>query len=643
MRATSRGISLAECMNSTLQGEAQCHPYQESLQKRRRTVIIKQQRQVLYRLAGATLPVIMVESSAMSDSRHANETDPLGVDAIDRLSVIPISEALGISPQAVRKWRRKGRIPEDRHDDIRHLLATLPEEVSAVAKVAAVSDVVQIVPPTPRDATGPDIRKTDSGGPHQQPLAVAPADPPRLEQITGQHACTSMRLLIAARDVDQARAVVDKAAAEATGLPPELPVRGYRTRLALLFALDFPILTMAFVAVTQVSPMIAAGSAIALSLGLVLCAHAAGARLRALAEHIPVWMRDLAVLLIMLTLIAAVIGVATDLRLKGFELDGRIFETAQQGLFNEQTDILSSLPEPFMWAIIRAAGLVTVLLTIFGVSWSYQQHGPQRTFARAEAAYRKALRRYALAVQRSRKTSLAAPIITMVVAGVTMASGLAHAADCDGPSVLAFVDTTTAYDDQDRDRIMPAIDDMVGSLAPGSRLIVRTVRDAPSSSRLLLDACTPASSAFAWTLNGVWQWLISNPVAGQQAQAEFRGDIRKALLPELQQRGHAASTALIDTLGHFVDDIPDLQSVWLFTDLLESVAIPTATLLSRSDSLIGIDRPRPNLGGVDVHAAGAGRFHDQKRRRLTSTEYGALIDAWSGFVRQSGGELHVSG
>ena len=205
-----------------------------------------------------------------------------------------------------------------------------PNRFPRSLKVAAVSDVVQIVSPTPRDATGSDIRKADNGRPHQQPLTVAPADPPRLEQITGQHACTSMRLIIAARDVDQARAVVDKAAAEADGLPPELPVRGYRTRLALLFALDFPILTMAFVAVTQVSPIIAAGSAIALSLGLVLCAHAAGARLRALADHLPAWMRDLAVLLIMLTLIAAVIGVATDLRLKGFELDGQILGTAQQ-------------------------------------------------------------------------------------------------------------------------------------------------------------------------------------------------------------------------------------------------------------------------------------------------------------------------
>lgn len=73
-----------------------------------------------------------------------------------------------------------------------------------------------------------------------------------------------MKLLIAARDVDQARVVVDKAAADAHGLPPELPVRGYRTRLTILFALDFPILMMAFVAVTQVSPIIAA--------------HAAGAR-----------------------------------------------------------------------------------------------------------------------------------------------------------------------------------------------------------------------------------------------------------------------------------------------------------------------------------------------------------------------------
>ena len=451
-----------------------------------------------------------------------------------------------------------------------------------------------------------------------------------------------MTLLIAARDVDQARLVVDRAAADAAGLPPRYPVRAYRTRLAILFALDFPILTMAFVAVTQVSPIIAAGSAIALSLGLVLAAHAAGARLRDLARHLPPWVRDLAALGTMLLLIAAVIGVATDLRLKGFELDGQLLANAEAGLFDQQADVHSSLPEPFVWAIVRAAGLVTVLLTVFGLSWSYRQHGPQSAFARAEADYRKALRRYASALARSKATTVLAPLSSVLVAMAMLSGQPAHATGCEGPAVVALIDTTTAYDDQDREQIMPAIDDMVRSLAPGDRLVIRTVRDAPSASRLLLDDCVPSTVVFTWSLDGVWTWLTSNPSITRTARADFRTAVRDALLPELRQHGDAPATALVDTLAYVAVEIDRLRSVWLFSDLLESVAVPTDVLLSRSDGLIQSSGSAPALAGVDVHVAGIGRFHDQHRRPLTSREYGFLIGSWTAFVRNAGGELHVA-
>lgn len=579
--------------------------------------------------------------SAVDDAPDTKGAAPLGVESIDRIGVMRIAEALCISPQAVRKWRQKGKIPDDRQHDLRQLLAALPEQVSTVARVAEVSHVMKIAPPAPLTATKAEAKKGGGKEPPGQTLTMAPANRPRLEQIAGQHARTSMKLLIAARDVDQARVVVDRAEANANGLPPDLPVRGYKLRLAILFALDFPILTMAFVAVTQVSPIIAAGSAIALSLGLVLSAHTAGARLRALAEHISPWSRDLVTLATMLALIAAVIGVATDLRLKGFELDGQFLTEAQAGLFSEQMGVLSSLPESFIGAIVRAAGLVTVLLTIFGISWSYQHHGPQLTFARAEIAYRRALCRYASALKRSKTTSVLAIAVMVSITMVTAKPGTA--ADCNGLSTFALIDTTTAYDDQDRDQIMPAIDDMAMSLEPGSRLIIRTVRDAPSSSRLLLDACMPVTSTFDWSVSGVWQWLTSNPNAVRVAQAEFHTAIRDSLLPELRQHGDAPGTALVDTLMSFMGEAGQLRSVWLFTDLLESVAIPTETLLSRSGGLLKASKPAPTLSGVDVHVAGVGRFHDQRRRPLTSREYGALIDSWTGFVREAGGELYVSG
>ena len=242
-----------------------------------------------------------------------------------------------------------------------------------------------------------------------------------------------MTLLIAARDVDQARLVVDRAAADAAGLPPRYPVRAYRTRLAILFALDFPILTMAFVAVTQVSPIIAAGSAIALSLGLVLAAHAAGARLRDLARHLPPWVRDLAALAIMLLLIAAVIGVATDLRLKGFELDGQLLADAQAGLFDEQPDVLSEparavrlghrprrrpghRPSDGLWS--RAGATVST-------ARSLPSRAPKPTIEKRCGATLSAL-------ARSKATTVLAPISAVLVAIAMLSGQPANATDLRG-------------------------------------------------------------------------------------------------------------------------------------------------------------------------------------------------------------------
>ena len=202
----------------------------------------------------------------------------IGVDVINQVGVSRIADRLEISEQAVRRWRQKGKIPDDRHDDLRGLLRECSDDVSITRQVAGGSDLVDVVSVSPIAETCRGGREVDSEASHQS-LIVKPTGRPSLADINGRSARRSTELLIAARNVDQAKAVVEKAAAAADGMPPVAPVRGYKLRLATLFALDFPILTMAFASVTEASPIIAAGSAIALSLGLVLCAHAAGAQL----------------------------------------------------------------------------------------------------------------------------------------------------------------------------------------------------------------------------------------------------------------------------------------------------------------------------------------------------------------------------
>ena len=552
----------------------------------------------------------------------------IGIETIDQLGVRRIAEALGISEQGVRKWRRTG-IPKDRHQALSDLLADSPVPVAATGR-AQRNDVTWKAPQAsesrPRRATSLSLSRNQT----------------ILDEIAGAQAAGDVRVLIARRHVDHARRHVERAAARAEGLPPSQPVSGYRTRLALLFALDFPILTMAFAAVAQVSPIVAAGSAVALSLFLVFGAHALGGPLRELAGYLPAWCRSLIAAVVITALLVAIIAVTIDLRIKGFDVASAALQIGRaDSIFDAPSGASDTLPLGFQWSIARAAALVTVIATIFGIGWSYQQHGPQADFARAERNHQQALRRHARAARGASRTTTSM-IAALLLTAILMTDKPANAATtCERPAVLALIDTTTTYDDQDRGQIMPAIDRMVRSIEPGDRVIIRTVRDSASSSRLLFDACAPASATFSWTLDGLWQWLWREPNADRTAIRRFRSALRAAMLPPLRSSGDAPTTALVDTLARAVGGAENIKAVWLFTDLLESVATSPEVLLSDSDSLVHAAAAIPGFQGLDVHVAGTGRFHDRERRPLTPREMGSLIDAWTALIQTSGGRLHV--
>ena len=556
------------------------------------------------------------------------EDAAIGIEVIEHLGVRRIAEAFGISEQSVRKWRRTG-IPKDRHQALSELLADSPVPVAPPGRgqrLNATRKAPQASESKPRRGTSPGLSRNQS----------------RLDEIAGPQAAGDVRVQIAARHVDHTRRHVERAAARAEGLPPSQPVSGYRMRLALLFALDFPILTMAFAAVAQVSPIVAAGSAVALSLFLVLGAHALGGPLRELAGYLPAWCRSLITAAVIMALLVAIIAVTIDLRIKGFDVaDAALQMGRAASICDDPSEASETLPPAFQWSIVRAAALVTVIATIFGIGWSYRQHSPQADFARAEKAHQRALRRYARAARSASKTTTSMIVASLLTATLIFGRPAEATVTCDGPAVLALIDTTTPYDDQDRGQIMPAIDRMVRSLAPGDRMIIRTVRDSPSSSRLLFDACAPASATFDWTLNGLWQWVWREPAADRNAIMTFRSAMRAAMLPPLQSSGDAPATALVDTLARFAGEVGGVKAIWLFTDLLESVAASPEAPLADSSSLARAAAAIPGLQGLNVHVAGIGRFHDRERRPLSPRELGSLIDAWTALIQASGGRLHV--
>ena len=342
----------------------------------------------------------------------------------------------------------------------------------------------------------------------------------------------------------------------------------------------------------------------------------------------------------------AIVWVTLDLRIKGLDLEN-LASTGSDGLvFRPPSDQDQALPFVFKQAIGTAAALVTIGSLLFGIAWSYRHHGPAAARAKAEAAYRRQLRRLAqtrVKIARVERRTGKAGVVAAFAAGLlTSPFEPAGATTCDGTTVLALADTTTAYDGIDRQIIMPAIERMARSLQPQQRLVMRTVRDAPDASRLLLDACVPSEPKLTWSIAGAWTWLTTNAHEGHAQQDAFFAKVRDALLPQLQTGGGTSRTALIGTIERLTADADDLDAIWLFSDLLESsVIVANDLLVGDSGALLRHAGGVPALRDVDVHVAGLGRLHSRSRRPLTAQEQASLIDNWTLFVQQSGGRLHI--
>ena len=466
-----------------------------------------------------------------------------------------------------------------------------------------------------------------------------------LAMIDGTDARARAEAAIAERMTSLAGNRANRALDESSRDAADHPVRVYGLRLAALFALDFPVLTIAFESVAKVSPIIAAGSAIALSLFLVLGAHLIGGALRQTVPDWPSWCRNAVVLTSTLMFLGAIIGVTWDLRMKGLDIETFVEAGDRDLVFGGQDGEAKVIPDAFRMTIGYAAALVTIGSLLFGIAWSYRQHGPAATWQKAEAAYRQKIRHLAKTRARmARRTkSLSAALVGLLLSGLLVGqTDFAHAESCEGGTVLAFIDTTTAYDDVDRDQIVPAIEEMAFSLIPHQRVIIRTVRDAPGASRLLFDACVPADPKFHWSFSGLLKWLITNKDELQIERRAFFADIKASLLPILDQRHGASRTTLIETLGHFLISVEQPAAIWLFTDLLESsVVAPEELLDGDPQDLLKAARHIPRLENTPVHIAGVGRWHDVERRPLHAAELSRLIDSWVAFINMVGGELHI--
>ena len=100
----------------------------------------------------------------------------------------------------------------------------------------------------------------------------------------------------------------------------------------------------------------------------------------------------------------------------------------------------------------------------------------------------------------------AATLVVLCAAGTAFAQPKTNAdyCDSDGANLVLAIDTTTPYDEKDKDLLVRAVADIFETMHGGDRLVMRTITSSIANSERLIDRCVPRCKAkTVW--DGSWQ------------------------------------------------------------------------------------------------------------------------------------------
>lgn len=210
-------------------------------------------------------------------------------------------------------------------------------------------------------------------------------------------------------------------------------------------------------------------------------------------------------------------------------------------------------------------------------------------------------------------------------------------------SSLLVIDRTSAYDDNDRRKLIQSAGAVADSLGVGDRLTVVTIGAHYSDSRTVFDACRPGCPE---TRN---PFASCATMIALRDERQFRARLIHALRPLTQNTDPQTHSDIAATLSQATRNPSDgrvYADVNIFSDMLEnSQALPWTTFRDQSAeasmevvSRYGIE---PSVRGARVRIVGFGRLHDAARTPLTPELDQRIRGFWNGYFR-TGGARQVS-
>jgi hypothetical protein len=207
--------------------------------------------------------------------------------------------------------------------------------------------------------------------------------------------------------------------------------------------------------------------------------------------------------------------------------------------------------------------------------------------------------------------------------------------------VLFLVDITTPYDNQDKQILVDGLQNIVGKLGDGDRIVIRTIADSYTHTEKLIDRCMPYCPSMAF-----WDELFSDCTGGlvlnhkRMLISEIRASVR-GRLDQFVELDHSEIVATIAQAAKEVFSDQQNSEVYIFSDLIENSiyipgkdfnVLPNELLLAK----IGEDNLIPRLQNTSVRVFGVGRGGGEGRTPLPVPRLNKLLSFWNELFERGG-------
>lgn len=213
------------------------------------------------------------------------------------------------------------------------------------------------------------------------------------------------------------------------------------------------------------------------------------------------------------------------------------------------------------------------------------------------------------------------------------------------PNVVLYLDVTTPYDAADKEALVDGISKIFERMQGGSRLSMRTIADAFSRGRRLIETCAPycpETGFFSDLLSDCTEGIVINERKRQ------RRLVSEKLLEQMEARSELAHSEIIRTIAVSAKEeyIEGRENrFYIFSDMIEnSEFMPGAEFFRRDNSEILLrlekDGLIPYLAGAEVRIFGIGRGGNSATREALSQERLNKINSfWELFFSATGASV----